>query len=76
MEITNVDIKVPQTDCVARVSITIDTAIRIDFIKIMEGKKGVYVQWPKSIVFVDKDEKKDMSNRILATYVCNYCIGR
>ena len=44
-------------------------------IKIMTSKKGIYVKWPHNIKFVNSAEaKKQMSNRILATYVLDHCI--
>jgi len=40
---------------------------------IKASKKGIYCTYPKGISFL-KDAKKTLSNRILATYVINYCI--
>jgi len=41
----------------------------------IEGlKKGIYVRFPISCRFADKEKKKNIMNRILATYVINHCI--
>ena len=63
---------------------TFNDALIVSGIRIKEGKKGIYVAFPLSsakdgkkypIVYpVNAETRKEISNRILATYVVNHCI--
>ena len=76
MEITDLQIIPCQNHplCRAVCKATLDHALTIDAICIMEGKNGITVKFPQSIAFTDADKQKDMSNRILATFVINHCV--
>jgi len=65
--------------CVA----TFNNALVVTGIQIKEGKNGIYVTFPVRNVFgktlpvvypASGDARKEISNRILATYVVNHCI--
>jgi DNA-binding cell septation regulator SpoVG len=73
MEIIAVNIHSFGDGCVAKVDIDIEGGVIIKYIKILESKAGIYVKWPQSIQFTNHDTKKELSNRILATYVINHC---
>jgi len=75
MEIHKVNITVvDKPPHIANVNIELDY-YNIYGIKIMESKKkGIYVKWPQNIKFVDSEETRQISNRILATYVLDHCI--
>lgn len=76
MDITYVQIDVKESSrsgCVAIAAITIDGVAIVDFIKIIAGKNGLLVQWPKAFTIMNEDTKKEFANRILATYVINHC---
>jgi DNA-binding cell septation regulator SpoVG len=65
---------------------TFNHSLVVNRIKIREGKKGIYVAFPLSggrassnkfwpVVYpANKQARKEISNRILATYVINHCI--
>jgi stage V sporulation protein G len=63
---------------------TFNNTLVISGIKIMEGKKGVYVAFPFSrgsdgksypvVLPVNKEARRAISNRILATWVVNHCM--
>ena len=77
MEITELKI-IPYKDkklygiayCIA----VFNESLRISGIRIMEGKKGVYIRFPKDLSFIGKEARRQVSNRILATYVVNHCM--
>ena len=64
---------------------TFNDALTVSGIRIKEGKKGIYVAFPLSsrfgspkampVVYPSNPEaKREIVNRILATYVINHCI--
>jgi stage V sporulation protein G len=63
---------------------TFNHALCVSGIRIKEGKKGVYVAFPLTtsatgkrhpVVFPATGEaRREISNRILATYVINHCV--
>ncbi len=63
---------------------TFNDALVISGIRIKEGKKGIYVAFPLSagkdgkkypVAYpVNAEARKEISNRILATYVVNHCV--
>ncbi|MFH0920800.1 MAG: SpoVG family protein [Fibrobacterota bacterium] len=68
-------------------SATFNGSLVVHGIRIMEGKKGIYVAFPltggrgsshtgrRPIVYPANPEiRKEISNRILATYVINHCV--
>lgn len=78
-EITNLKINPLSkgSDCLAYCTVEIGGALEIDNVKIMDGKKGIYVRWPININLIKNaatDYRKEFSNRILATYVVNHCV--
>jgi stage V sporulation protein G len=66
--------------CVA----TFNDSLVVSGIRIKEGKKGIYVAFPIQdglngkkfpVVYpASGDARKEISNRILATYVVNHCV--
>jgi len=66
--------------CVA----TVNAALRLSGLRIKEGKKGVYVAFPLSegkdgkkypVYYpVNAEIRKELTNRILASYVVNHCV--
>jgi len=60
--------------CRAICRASLNNGLAIKNIRILEGKKGIYVKYPPSVEFLDKETKKEASNRVLATYVINHCI--
>jgi DNA-binding cell septation regulator SpoVG len=65
--------------CVA----TFNDALVVSGIRIKEGKKGIYVAFPLQkngdnvhpIVYpASAEARKEISNRILACYVVNFCV--
>jgi DNA-binding cell septation regulator SpoVG len=74
MEIHKVDITIVGTKAhIADAAIIVSGGITISGIRIVESKKGIYVKWPQCMRFSDADVKKQMQNRILATYIINHC---
>ncbi len=63
-----------------------NNSLVVNGIRIREGKKGIYVAYPfaggnlkkkdfRPIVYpANKEARKEISNRILATYVINHCV--
>lgn len=86
IEITDLEIYPckEENDILAYASATFNNSLVVRGIKIVEGKKGVYVAFPLNknhlgnfypIVYPSNPEaKKAISNRILATYVVNHCM--
>jgi DNA-binding cell septation regulator SpoVG len=80
MEITelkifpNRDQKFPLKSCLADCIATFESGLKVKHLRIMEGKKGIYVRFPGSLSFETQESKKQITNRILATYVINHCI--
>lgn len=75
----------PDSQVRAFCTATFNNALVVSGIRITEGKKGIYIRFPLSsrfgspkprpIVYAATPEaKKEISNRILATYVINHCI--
>jgi len=69
------------TETIAFCTATFNAALTVCGIRIREGKKGIYVAFPSqksrerryAIVYPANEEvKKEISNRILATYVINH----
>lgn len=56
----------------ARFRASLDIGI-IVYGRILESKKGIYCTF-RGIGFHKPEVKKELSNRVLATYVINYCI--
>jgi len=63
--------------------VTFNNALIVSGIRIKEGEKGIYIAFPLNktgdkqfpVVYpATGDARKEISNRILATYVVNYCI--
>ena len=58
---------------IATCTATFENGLVVKNIRIAEGKKGIYVRYPLSVTFSDKQSQKECNNRILATYVINHC---
>ena len=63
--------------------VTFNNALIVSGIRILEGEKGIYVAFPindtypnqRTVVYPSSGEaRKEISNRILATYVVNHCV--
>ncbi|OGJ90448.1 MAG: hypothetical protein A2268_02990 [Candidatus Raymondbacteria bacterium RifOxyA12_full_50_37] len=76
-------VKEKKSNLLAFCTATFNNALVVSGIRIKEGVKGVYVTFPvqKSgdktypIVFPASEEaRKEISNRILATYIINHCV--
>lgn len=86
LEITSLKIYPSETEgsnLLANCVVTFNDALVVSDIKIKEGKKGIYVAFPirentgnfMPVVYPSSGEaRKEISNRILATYVVNHCI--
>ena len=75
MEITEVSI-VPiknHKTSIAKCEITMNKSLILRGIIIRQGKNNLLVHFPSNIGFPDEKCKKDTTNRILATYIINYC---
>lgn len=67
-------------------SATFNHSLVVHGIRIIEGKKGIYVAFPltggrsagarfRPVVYpANAEARKEISNRILATYVINHCV--
>ncbi len=85
-EVTNLEIfpSKEDSDILAFAVATFNDSLIVRGIKIVQGKKGVYVAFPLQknssgtfypLVYpANSDAKKLISNRILATYVVNHCM--
>ncbi|OGJ85800.1 MAG: hypothetical protein A2268_00915 [Candidatus Raymondbacteria bacterium RifOxyA12_full_50_37] len=58
---------------------TLNNALVITGIRIVEGKKGVSVAFPvknrqPAVYFTSDEARKQICDRILATYIINHCV--
>lgn len=76
-------VKEKVSSTIAFCTATFNSALVVSGIRIREGKKGIYVTYPVHIshgnrfpivYVVNEEAKKEISNRILATYVINHCV--
>jgi DNA-binding cell septation regulator SpoVG len=77
LEITDLSI-VPESNAgspvVARCTATFNSALVIENFLIIQGKKGIFVRFPKVVKPALEESKKSIGSRILATYVINHCM--
>jgi DNA-binding cell septation regulator SpoVG len=85
-ELKIVPTKLENSPTLAFCKATFNDSLVVNGIRIREGKKGIYVAFPLSggkpqknrflpIVYpANPQAKKEISNRILATYVINHCV--
>ena len=87
LEITDLKVhpvKGKEDGTLAYVTATFNDALIVSNIRIKEGVKGIYIEFPLQraldgkqypIVYPSSgDSRKEISNRILATYVVNHCV--
>ena len=62
---------------------TFNNSLIVSGIKIKEGEKGIYIAFPLAGTYPNQrpvvyptsgDVRKEISNRILSTYIVNHCI--
>jgi len=77
LEITDLSI-VPELNSnspvVAKCTATFNSSIIIENFLIMQGKKGLFIKFPKIVKPALEESKKSIGSRILATYVINHCM--
>ncbi len=86
LEITELKIfptKNLDTSVIAVCVATFNNALVVSGLKIKESKQGIYVAFPfqrnsdgihSRVYPVNEEVRKEISNRILATYVINHCV--
>lgn len=88
LDITDLKImptKTENSQTIAFCKAVFNHSLVVNGIRIREGKKGIYVTFPFSggntqkkiwpVVYpANKEIRKEISNRILATYVINHCV--
>jgi DNA-binding cell septation regulator SpoVG len=85
-ELKIIPAKLENSPTLAFCKATFNHSLVVNGIRIREGKKGIYVAFPlaggnpknqkfRPIVYPASPEaRKEISNRILATYVINHCV--
>ena len=84
-ELKIVPTKLENSQTIAFCKATFNNSLIVNGIRIREGKKGIYVTYPFTggkpqkkvwpVVYpANKEARKEISNRILATYVINHCV--
>ena len=84
MELKITDLKIKpckqSAELLATCTATFNDALVVSGIKIKEGKSGIYISFPlgaygRPVVYpASPESRREISNRILATYVVNHCI--
>lgn len=64
----------PGSPIVARCTATFNSALVIDHILIIQGKKNIFVRFPKVVKPALAKSKKSIESRILATFIINHCV--
>lgn len=65
----------PDSPICARCIATFNSALNIDNVLIVQGKKGLFVWFPKIVMpAIAESKKKSIESRILASYVINHCV--
>jgi len=60
--------------CLAVCFVSFQAGLQLRNIRILEGKKGIFIRFPNVVSFANSEARKEASNRILATYVINHCV--
>jgi len=65
----------PDSPICARCIATFNSALNIDNVLIVQGKKGLFVWFPKIVMpAIAESKMKSFESRILATYAINYYV--